>query len=179
VRPGPLFLVLALLVAGCGENMSEQGKIKPFRGSALFADGRGARAAPEGTIARGDLDRAASLATRPPMTAALMARGEERFGIFCAPCHGALGDGDGMIVERGMARPPSYHEARLRAAEDRHFIDVITNGHGAMYSYAARVPPADRWAIVAYIRALQLSQNARLDDLPPELRGRAETALPP
>jgi mono/diheme cytochrome c family protein len=179
LRFGPLCLFLALLLAACGENMSEQGKIKPFRGSALFGDGRGARAAPEGTVARGDLDRAASLATRPPMTAALMARGEERFGIFCAPCHGPLGDGDGMIVERGMPRPPSYHEARLRAAEDRHFIDVITNGHGAMYSYAAHVPPADRWAIVAYIRALQLSQNARLDDLPSDLRARAEAALPP
>lgn len=179
MRPGPLFLVFALLAAGCGENMSEQGKIKPFRGSALFRDGRGARAAPEGSIARGDLDSAEALATRPPLTASLMARGEQRFGIFCAPCHGPLGDGDGMIVERGMPRPPSYHDARLRAAEDRHFIDVITHGHGAMYSYASRVAPADRWAIVAYIRALQLSQDARLDELPSDLRARAEAALPP
>jgi mono/diheme cytochrome c family protein len=173
-----LFLALAMLAIGCGENMSEQGKVKPFRGSALFSGGRGARAAPEGSIARGDLEREATLATRPPMTAALMARGQERFTIFCAPCHGPRGDGDGMIVQRGMPAPPSYHERRLRDAADRHLIDVVTNGYGAMYSYASRVPPADRWAIVAYIRALQLSQDAALGSLTPELRARAEAALP-
>jgi mono/diheme cytochrome c family protein len=179
MKAAPLLVALTFLVAACGENMSEQGKIKPSRGSALFRDGRGARAEPEGTVARGDLARDAALATRPPMTMALMERGRERFGIFCTPCHGPVGDGDGMVVQRGMPRPPSYQDARLRAADDRHFIDVITRGHGAMYAYAARVPPADRWAIVAYIRALQLSQDARLDELPPDLRARAEAALPP
>ena len=174
----PLLLVaLALLAAGCGENMSEQPKVKPFRGSPLFADGSGVRAEPEGTIARGDLDRAAALQTRPPLTPALLARGRERFGIFCAPCHGPLGDGDGMIVERGMPHPPSYHEQRLKEAPDRHFIDVMTNGYGAMYSYAARVPPSDRWAILAYIRALQLSQDVPLASLSPEIRREAEAAL--
>jgi mono/diheme cytochrome c family protein len=174
MKAAPLLVALTFLVAACGENMSEQGKIKPSRGSALFRDGRGARAEPEGTVARGDLARDAALATRPPMTMALMERGRERFGIFCTPCHGPVGDGDGMVVQRGMPRPPSYQDARLRAADDRHFIDVITRGHGAMYAYAARVPPADRWAIVAYIRALQLAGHAEVAMLPDDIRARAE-----
>ena len=104
------------------------------------------------------------------MTAALLDRGHERFGIFCQPCHGAGGDGNGIIVQRGMPRPTSYHDERLRAADDQHFFDVITNGYGAMYSYASRVPPGDRWAIVAYIRALQLSRHASIDDVPQDAR---------
>ncbi len=100
-----------------------------------------------------------------PITMALLRRGRERFDIYCAPCHSPVGDGDGMVARRGFPHPPSYHSDRLRSAPDRHFYDVMTNGYGVMRSYADRVPPEDRWAIVAYIRALQLSQYARVEDL--------------
>ncbi|HET7401270.1 MAG TPA: cytochrome c, partial [Usitatibacter sp.] len=97
-----------------------------------------------------------------PVTLALLQRGQERYGIYCVPCHSPLGDGDGMVARRGFPHPPSYHIDRLRRAPDRHFYDVITNGYGVMYAYGDRVAPPDRWAIVAYIRALQRSQGARL-----------------
>ncbi len=106
----------------------------------------------------------------PPVTLALIERGQDRFRQFCTPCHSELGDGHGMVVQRGFSPPPSYHIARLREAETRHFYDVITNGYGAMYSFAQRVPPPDRWAIAAYIRALQLSEQATEADLTPEQR---------
>lgn len=106
----------------------------------------------------------------PPVSLALIERGQARFRIFCTPCHSELGNGQGMIVQRGFSPPPDYTEARLRAAPTQHFYDVITNGYGAMYSFAQRVPPEDRWAIAAYIRALQLSQHATLADLSPEQR---------
>jgi len=110
-------------------------------------------------------------ATKPlPITLATLARGRERFDIYCAPCHSVAGDGDGMVVRRGFPRPPSYHTDRLRKAPDAHFYSVITNGYGVMYAYADRVAPDDRWAIVAYIRALQLSQSARIDDAPADRR---------
>jgi mono/diheme cytochrome c family protein len=111
------------------------------------------------------------LAANPlPIDRQTLERGRERFDIYCSPCHSVVGDGDGMIVRRGFPSPPSYHSDRLRNAPDAHFYSVITNGYGMMYSYADRVAPNDRWAIVAYIRALQLSQNARIDDVPPERR---------
>ena len=111
------------------------------------------------------------LATNPlPMDRPTLERGRERFDIYCSPCHSVAGDGDGMIVRRGFPSPPSYHTDRLRNAPDAHFYSVITNGYGMMYSYADRVAPPDRWAIVAYIRALQLSQDARIGDVPPERR---------
>ncbi len=106
----------------------------------------------------------------PPLTLALIERGQERFRIFCTPCHSEVGDGRGMVVARGFSPPPSYHDARLRDAPTQHFYDVVTNGHGAMYSFAQRVPPPDRWAIAAYIRALQRSQDATPDALSPEQR---------
>jgi mono/diheme cytochrome c family protein len=106
------------------------------------------------------------------LTVALLERGRERFNIYCAPCHGRAGVGDGMVVQRGMPRPPSLHDERLRAAPDQHVFDVITRGYGVMYSYAMRVQPPDRWAIVAYIRALQLSQHATLADVPTADRDR-------
>jgi mono/diheme cytochrome c family protein len=105
-------------------------------------------------------------------TAATLARGRERFEIFCAPCHGPLGDGDGLVARRGFPHPPSYHTERLRRAADAHFYAVISHGYGAMYPYADRIPVSDRWAIVHYIRALQRSQNATLADVPPDARAR-------
>src|SRR5207237_3561340 len=122
-----------------------------------FRNGQALQAPVAGTIARGDLARADEAATKPPLTRELLARGRERFDIFCAPCHGRVGDGGGIIVARGMPRPPSFHGDRLRGVTDQHIFDVMTNGYGVMYSSAARVAPRDRWAIVAYVRALQLS----------------------
>lgn len=117
------------------------------------------------------------LVTNPlPITLATLERGRERFDIFCSPCHSRAGDGDGMVVRRGFPNPPSYHTDRLRKAPDAHFYGVITNGYGAMYSYADRVDARDRWAIVAYIRALQLSQNARLADVPEPQRTKLGSA---
>jgi len=110
-------------------------------------------------------------AAPPPVTLALLQRGQERFRIYCTPCHSELGDGNGMIVQRGFPRPPSYHVEPLLHAPVQHFYDVITNGHGAMYPFADRVQPADRWAIAAYIRALQRSQRATVADVPPDRRG--------
>jgi mono/diheme cytochrome c family protein len=105
-----------------------------------------------------------------PLSAELLQRGQERYGIFCSPCHGGQGDGQGMVAMRGMKHPPSYHQERLRQMPNGYFFDVATNGFGAMYGYSAQIPPHDRWAIVAYVRALQLSRNAPVADLPPDLR---------
>jgi mono/diheme cytochrome c family protein len=143
--------------------MADQPRSKPYRGLPTAASLR-----PEGTVPR------AKPAPPPALSLALIERGRERFDINCAPCHGRSGDGRGMIVERGFPAPPSYHIDRLRNAPSQHFYDVITHGYGAMYSYAARVPEADRWAIVAYIRALQQSQNAALADVPADRRGALE-----
>lgn len=159
-----------LLLAGCQQEMADEPRYEALEASDQFADGKSARQPVAGTVAR-DADLSKTPDTIPfPVTLALLKRGRERFEIFCAPCHSIVGDGDGMIVERGFPAPPTYHQPALRAASDRHFYDVITHGYGAMYSYAARVPPADRWAIVAYIRALQFSRFAKADALPPELR---------
>lgn len=171
----PLIVALAVLLAACDQNMdvqprySEYSRVPLFRGSVL-------RRPPANTVARDDLEREKEASTKPALSAELLARGRERFDIFCSPCHGAGGDGTGIIVQRGMPRPTSYHDDRLRAADDQYLFDVITNGHGAMYSYAARVPPGDRWAIVAYIRALQLSRHASLDDMPADARARLESS---
>lgn len=167
-------VVLAGLLAGCDQNMDEQPRYSEYARAPLFR-GSVLRRPPENTVARDDLEREKASKTKPVLSAELLARGRERFGIFCSPCHGAGGDGTGIVVQRGMPRPTSYHDDRLRTAEDQYFFDVITNGHGAMYSYAARVPPADRWAIVAYIRALQLSRQASLDDVPADERARLES----
>ena len=151
--------VALLALSACHQNltMSDQRKGDEWERSALFRNGRVVQEAPAGTVSReaatGDL-----IAQRPPMTLALVERSRERFDIFCSVCHGYTGDGDGMVVQRGFPQPPSFHSPRLIAAPDAHFVDVITNGHGVMYSYADRVPVADRWAITAYIRALQKSR---------------------
>ena len=169
------FLLLAC--AGCEDSMRDQARIKPFQESAFFDDMRSARSLPLGTVSRDSLrekpeyysgrngnDFAAHVPVK--VTRALLQRGRERFNIYCSVCHGADGYGKGIIVERGFTPPPSYHIERLRTVPDGYLFDVITHGKGAMYPYANRVTPGDRWAIIAYIRTLQLSQHATLDDVP-------------
>jgi mono/diheme cytochrome c family protein len=158
-RTASLFLLAALL-SGCDVSMTQQNKYGTYSPATLWRNGTSARPLPAHTVAQGDLARDRAAKNPPPVTPALLARGRERFGIYCTPCHGLAGDGDGMIVRRGFPAPPSYHEARLLAAPAAHFYDVITHGYGAMFSYADRVDPHDRWAIVAYIRALQLQRHA-------------------
>ena len=176
-------LVAGLLAAGCRQDMHDQPKVKPYAKSEFFANRRSARPLVDGTIARGRLRDDPVLYTgkadgKPvdafpfAVTADVMARGQERFDIFCSPCHGRTGDGEGMVVKRGYRQPPSFHVDRLRQSPAGHFFDVMTNGFGAMPDYRAQVPVRDRWAITAYIRALQASANATLDDVPPELRNR-------
>ena len=171
--------------------MHDQPKYEPLEASSFFVDGRSERPLVPGTVPRGaDLLRAddhlytgkiggIDVDTFPfPVSASVLGRGEERYAIYCTPCHGAIGDGDGMIVRRGYRRPPSFHDERLRQAAVGHYFDVMTNGFGAMPDYAAQVRVRDRWAIVAYIRALQLSQHATLADVPAEARARLGGAKP-
>lgn len=171
---------------GLMHDMYEQPKYRPLEPSALFPDGRSARPPVEGTIPRalgsfadsssGRRGTVASPFDAPPphVTRELVDHGRERFDIYCAPCHGRTGEGNGMVVQRGFPAPPSYHSDRLRAAPDAHFYDVITYGYGAMHSYADRVSPADRWAITAYIRALQLSRRVPAAALSASERTRIE-----
>ena len=161
-----LVLAVAALLAGCDQNMTDQPKYQQYEPAGLFRDGKTLQKPVAGTVAREDAKYREDAAVRPPLTKALLERGQMQFNTYCSPCHSRTGDGNGMVVQRGMPAPPSYHIQRLREADDRHFFDVMTNGYGVMYSYATRVRPKDRWAIVAYIRALQLSQNAPIDDVP-------------
>jgi mono/diheme cytochrome c family protein len=181
-------VAVALALCGasaCRQDMHDQPKGEPMEASVFFADGRVARPLLEGVVARGELDLDPHLHTGKvggqlvdtfpfAIDAAALTRGRERYGIFCAPCHDAAGLGEGMIVQRGMKRPPSLHIERLRQAPAGYLFDVITNGYGAMYDYSDRIRPEDRWKIVAYIRALQLSQNATLADAPAQERARLE-----
>ncbi|MEN6626688.1 MAG: cytochrome c [Candidatus Sumerlaeia bacterium] len=171
-------ILLVLLAAGCRNDLADQPSFRPFQQTDFFPDRTSARMPVEGALARGELVTDEAFTTgkaggrpvqRMPMTPTrdMLERGRARFGIYCAPCHGLTGEGNGMIVQRGFGPPPPYHIGRLRAAPVGHLFDVIANGYGTMYGYASRVPTADRWAIVAYIRALQLSRHARLEDLPP------------
>jgi mono/diheme cytochrome c family protein len=164
------FLFLAL--AACDQNMNDQSKYDQYEPAPLLKEGRTLEEPVPGTVARDSLDYERAKTEKPLLSAALLAQGRRQFDVFCSPCHSRLGDGNGIIVQRGMPRPPSFHIDRLRTADDQHFFDVISNGYGDMYSYAARVPAQDRWAIIAYIRALQLSQHASLDDVPPSERAR-------
>jgi mono/diheme cytochrome c family protein len=154
------------LLVGCDVSMTQQRKLKTYSPSALWSDGTSARPLPAGVVAQGDVERAAVASKPPAVTEALLERGRERFGIYCAPCHGLAGDGDGVIVAHGFPAPPSYHIDRLLAAPAQHFYDVITKGYGVMFSYADRVDVRDRWAIAAYIRALQLSRRAKVAEVP-------------
>ncbi|HEX9501030.1 MAG TPA: cytochrome c [Thermoanaerobaculia bacterium] len=176
-------LVLLLLAgAACRQRMAVQPKYDPLEPSDFFSDGMSARPRIPGTVARGEVSLVGYIATGKingqdgdgfpfPITLQVMNRGQERFNIFCSECHGKIGDGNGMIPSRGYRRPPSYHTDILRAAKNGHFFDVITNGFGAMPSYAGQVTVNDRWAIIAYVRALQLSQHATINDVPPDMRG--------
>ena len=173
-----LAAVAAMVVGlGCRQDMHDQPRYKPYAASTFFADGTSARPQVPGTVARGQLDADEQLytgrvdgqfaATFPfAITEATLERGQQRFDIYCAPCHGLAGYGDGMVVRRGFKKPPALHSERHRASAPGYYFDVMTRGFGAMPSYAAQVSVDDRWAIVAYIRALQLSQHAPLDDVP-------------
>lgn len=166
---------LALTLAGCEkwmQNMYDQPKYETFESAELWSDGSSARTMPAGTISRDD----AEVARMPPVDRAFMEHGQTQYNVYCAPCHSLVGDGDGMVPSRGFPHPPSFHSERLRAMPDQHFYDVISNGWGVMYSYAGRIPSRDRWAVVAYIRALQMSQHAELARLPADVREHLEDA---
>ena len=156
---------LAVVVASC-DNMANQPRLKPYEVKYGAQIDWPVKPVPN-TVARDD---AANPPAPPPLTMALLERGQQRFNIDCSPCHGRTGEGDGVIVQRGFPHPPSYLSEKLRSAPNQHFYDVITHGYGVMYSYADRVEPADRWAITAYIRALQASASASLSDVPPDQR---------
>ncbi|HEY4843691.1 MAG TPA: cytochrome c [Terriglobales bacterium] len=173
----PALLALIAVAGGCRIDMHLQPYYRTFAKSDFFADDRSARMPVEGTVARGDLHEDTYFYTGKtgdvpgdampfPVTLEVLARGRERFNINCTPCHGRVGDGGGFIPTRGFRRPPSYHIERLRNAPIGHFFDVMTNGYGVMPDYGSQVTPRDRWCIAAYIRALQLSQNALASDIP-------------
>lgn len=159
-----IVVAIAVALAAC-DKMANQHKQLPYEVSPMQSSNPDP-IPPDGVVARD----ATPPPPPPPVTPALLQRGQQRFNIYCAVCHGRTGAGNGLVVQRGFPKPPSYFSARLLVAPSQHFYDVITDGYGAMYSYADRVTPADRWAIVAYIRALQLSQHASLNDVPPAMR---------
>jgi hypothetical protein len=165
-----------LVLGGCQQDMAHQPKYRPLAPSTFFEDGRSERPPVENTVERGaladdDLNIPKDSNAFPlPVTQQLLERGQERYKIFCSPCHGLQGDGHGMVAIRGMKHPPSFHQDRLRQSPVGYFYDVITHGFGAMYDYSAQIPQRDRWAIIAYVRALQLSRNAPAADLPAALR---------
>ena len=167
----------ALSVAACRQDMHNQPKYKPLRAAEFFRDGSSARPLVEGTVSRGSLQEdeafftgkvgGTAVAEMPfPVDAQVLDRGQERYDIYCRPCHDATGSGKGMVVQRGYRPPPSFHDERLRTAPPGHFFDVMTNGFGAMPDYRAQIAPRDRWAVVAYIRALQLANRATTSDVP-------------
>ncbi len=180
-------LMAWFMLTACNNGMEDQPKYEPFEASILFDNGTSAQPLLVNTVARGQLQADThqyagqsdgGLAAAFPFTVTLevLARGQQRYDIYCSLCHGLSGYGDGIVVQRGLTPPPSFHDERLRAAPVGHFFDVITNGFGAMYSYGDRVAPQDRWAIAAYIRALQLSQNATVAELPTALQDELENA---
>ena len=175
------------LVAGCRQDMHDTPRYEAFEANSTFADNRASRTAPTGTVARGWLRDDEALYTGKLAGQAVdeypfaigraeLMRGQERFNIYCTPCHGRLGDGNGMVVSRGLRQAASYHQDRLRQEKLGYFYDVITNGFGAMQGYAEQIPVRDRWLIVAYVRALQLSQHASVDDVPADKRTELDAA---
>lgn len=180
-------LVLLLVLPACRQDMHDQPKYKPYRLSEFFDDRRDMRPRLAGTVARGHLDADPLMYTGKvgdqfapelpmPLSAALLDRGQDRYDIYCTPCHDRTGGGEGMIVQRGYRRPTSFHDPRLRGMPVGYFFDVATNGFGVMPSYAAQIPTEDRWAIAAYVRALQLSQAATINDVPAADRAKLESA---
>ena len=178
-------VVTAVFSGGCRQDMHDQPKYQPLEQSPFFLDQQASRMPVAGTVARGTLrddtllytgkvDGQDALLFPFRVDEAVMARGRQRFNIYCSPCHGQTGMGDGMVVRRGYRRPPSFADERLRQAPIGHFFDVMTNGFGAMPDYAAQIKPEDRWAIGAYVRALQLSAHATMADVPAAERGRLE-----
>ena len=174
--------VAGLVIAGCRQDMHDAPRYDPLEASVFFADGKSARTLVANTVPRGQIreDRhmyEGVVDGRPaetfpmPVTADVMRRGQERFNVFCSPCHGRTGEGNGMVVQRGFRQPPSYHQDRLRNAPVGYFFDVMTRGFGAMPDYATQIPVSDRWAIAAYIRALQRSHSGTIDDVPADRRG--------
>lgn len=174
-------VLLAAMNSGCRQDMHDQPRFEPLEHNSFFDDGRASRPTLEGTVARGQLRIDSHLyegkvndelvRTYPfAITREILLRGRERYDIFCSPCHDKTGSGHGMIVERGFRPPPSFHIERLRTSPVGHFYDVITNGLGAMYDYKERIKPEDRWAIVAYVKTLQLSQSLVIDELPSDIR---------
>jgi mono/diheme cytochrome c family protein len=185
---GLLVVAVALSVA-CRQDMHDAPRYEALEKSDFFGDARSARPLVEGTVARGHLNddevfhagkAGAAFVTALPMPVdmALLERGRQRYEIYCTPCHGRTGNGEGIVVRRGYRKPVSFHDERLRAQVAGYFFDVMTNGFGAMPDYAAQLPARDRWAVVAYIRALQLSQHATLDDVPPAVRPRLKVVAP-
>jgi mono/diheme cytochrome c family protein len=175
-------VLLALGAAACRQDMHDAPRYKPLAASDFFADGRASRNLPAGTVARGWLRADDALYTGRangellaefpfPITNTDMQRGRDRYNIYCTPCHGILGDGQGMVVQRGLRRAASYHQDRLRDEKVGYFYDVVTNGFGAMQGYAEQIPVRDRWLIVAYVRALQLSQHATMAEVPADRQG--------
>jgi len=178
--------LLPLVLTGCPDDMRDRGRMKPFEPSPVFSDGRSARPLVPGTVARGQLRDDEPFYTGKqggrfvtevpfPVTRALLERGQERYNIYCAVCHDRTGAGNGMVVQRGFPRPPSYHTDRLRNQPVGYFYDVATNGFGRMAGYAAQTSPEDRWAIAAFTRALQFSQNADVRRLAPQDRAKLGT----
>lgn len=175
-----LFAACLLVLAGCNntlrQDMANQPRENPLSPSSFFQDGRSARPLVENTVVRGSLEDDKLAVPKDsnvfplPLTAKLLDRGQDRYKIFCSPCHGLQGDGQGMVTLRGMKHPPSYHQDRLRNEPNGYIYDVIANGFGAMNGYSAQLTPQDRWAIVAYVRALQVSRNAHVAELPANLR---------
>jgi len=179
------FAASMVFASGCQylkQDMANQPKNLPLSPSDFFADGRSERPIVENTVARGSITDDDLFVPKDSnnfplkIDQALLERGEQRYKIFCSPCHGLQGDGNGLVAMRGMKHPPTYHQDRLRQAPNGYFYDNITNGFGAMYGYSAQIPPRDRWAIIAYVRALQLSRNAKVSDLPAELQQRLNSA---
>ena len=172
---------------GCRQDMHDQPRYKPLAASSFFPDGASARPLVADTVPRGHLDEDVELYTGKtaggklvdafpvPVTAETLKRGQERFDIYCSPCHDRTGSGRGMAVRRGFKQPPSYHLDRLRQAPPGHFFDVMTNGFGAMPDYRSQVGTMDRWAIAAYIRVLQRSQDATLADVPPDVAAKLKS----
>lgn len=176
-------LALACLLAACRQDMHDQPRFEPLEESSLFADGRSSRPRVLGTVARGEREHDRHFlegrigdeladAFPMPVTREVLRRGRERYDVFCAACHDRAGTGQSIVVARGLKQPASFHVERLRASPPGYYYDVITRGFGAMYDLADRIPPADRWAIAAYVRVLQRSQNAKLDDVPEPERER-------